>query len=321
MRGLEQAQQALGAPGIDGIELRLVPDVGRAWLGRPLGSQVATVRAAPHAGRVLGIGLRVRLEVRATPAERDFQAVADLEVDQLRRDVLDLRATRRQHRGAKVAVDRVVRFPVAVADMGIVDRGRRMRDAGGRHHARRHPALLSPLQDRPDALRARDFGAELLAGNALVDGDGPVVGLDAGDHGGRGRRRIRSLLVRARRDRQGQVAEPLEAEPVPLAVDAALLAVEDASRGDRGHAHAVADEENDVLRAACVQLAVDQLVRLDGGPAGAEPLGARGGYGRSGSIVGKRRGGSSAQHGQAGGDDERDPGVRLHVRESFAIGR
>ncbi len=73
----------------------------------PRRDEVATVRArADHAG-VLGILRPLRQELRAAAAERDVDAVADLELDELARDV-------RKARRARVGGEHRVVLPVAV---------------------------------------------------------------------------------------------------------------------------------------------------------------------------------------------------------------
>jgi hypothetical protein len=65
------------------------------------------------------------------------------------------------------------------------------------------------------------------------------------------------------------VGEPLEAQVVLLPeLHPFHLAVQDAGGGDRGHPHAVAEEEDDVLRLAPVRL--DAGVEVHLGPAAGE---------------------------------------------------
>ena len=73
-----------------------------------------------------------------------------------------------------------------------------------------------------------------------------VVGLAAGDQGGHGGRRVGHLLVGLVGLGVGEIGEPLEAQGVLLPLHPLHLPVQDARRGDRGHAHAVADEQDDV---------------------------------------------------------------------------
>ena len=57
-----------------------------------------------------------------------------------------------------------------------------------------HAGILRPLQNRLDFC-GLCLGIGVVVDDGVVESQGLVVGLDAGEHGGSGRRRIRSLSV------------------------------------------------------------------------------------------------------------------------------
>ena len=74
-----------------------------------------------------------------------------------------------------------------------------------------------------------------------------LIGLHAGGHRHRARRRIGDLRVGGIGLGGREMREGLPGQHVEFAVDAALLALEDARGGDGREAHAVADDQDDVL--------------------------------------------------------------------------
>ena len=87
--GLEQAEQVLHARGIDGGELARVPDIGAACAvsALPFLDQIAAVVTHPRARRILRVDALGRHELSASAAERDVDAVAVRELDELAGDV------------------------------------------------------------------------------------------------------------------------------------------------------------------------------------------------------------------------------------------
>ena len=126
--------------------------------------------------------------------------------------------------------------------------------------------------------------------DSLVETDHVVARLDAGHHRRRGRSGIGNLPVVRIGLGEGGEGEAIDNEAVRFAIDRTLLPFIDAGRGYRRDAHAVADEENDVLR-----FALDRLFRelrlervLRGGEIGIAALRQRLLGGRGGGK-GKRR--------------------------------
>ena len=120
-----------------------------------------------------------------------------------------------------------------------------MGDARGGHHAGGLAGHLCQVEGAHQ-LMAEDGGA-VAAGDVLVHADDAHVRLHTGHHGGHGAGRVGGLGIDVVGLGQGRVGEAVEAEHVLLPHSPLELAGEDAGGGDRGHAHAVADEEDDIL--------------------------------------------------------------------------
>jgi hypothetical protein len=138
-----------------------------------------------------------------------------------------------------------VGLPIAVRGVG-VGRGRgRVGEPRGADRAGRHVGRLGHLEQSGHMCRLRRRA--VVHGHRAVQADDVVACLDAGHHGHRGGRRVRDLGIMGIGLGQRRIGEFLETELVGLAVDAALLALEDAASSHGGHAHAVGDEQDDVL--------------------------------------------------------------------------
>ena len=220
----------------------------------PLGDEVAAVGAGAGLVRGLRIGLVGEHEVRAAAAEDHLEAVSGRPVDELRGDVLAAV-------GLGLVGELAVVLPVALRGLG-VGRGRGgVGDARGRDDAGGVAGGLGELEDRGD-LVALLAGADVVL-DRLGHADRAVVRLHAGDHRRGGRGAVGDLGVVGVGLRQGDVRQQvLEGEMVALAVPARLLPLADAGGGDRRDRHAVADEEDHVLRLAHVRLPGEQRLEL-----------------------------------------------------------
>ena len=101
----------------------------------------------------------------------------------------------------------------------------------------------------------------VAARNVRADADGAVIHFDASHHGRCGRGRVSDLGVMGVGFGQGNVRELAENEAVAFAVDTALLAFIDAGCGNGRDAHAVANEQDDVLGAVGVGLLLQFLLQ------------------------------------------------------------
>jgi len=72
------------------------------------------------------------------------------------------------------------------------------------NQTRVHSGILRPLQDRFDFCGFR-LGVRVVVDDGVVESQGLVVCLDAGEHGGGGRSRIRSLSVDTVSLKNGQI--------------------------------------------------------------------------------------------------------------------
>jgi hypothetical protein len=241
VRRLEEPEDLRGLREVERAELRAVPDVGASRArALPLGSEVAAVGAPAVLIGIFGVARRRGQEVCAAAAERDVDAVARFQLDELRRDVALARAgcSPRQI---------CVALPVAVRRVRVGGGGRRVRESRSRDDAGREPALLAPLEERAQPL----LGAARHADRRRsVEADQVRARLHAGEDRGGRPRGLRHLLVRLVGLDQRDVGQALERELVLLAGLATQLAVEDPRRGDRRDAHPVADEDHHVARAA-----------------------------------------------------------------------
>ena len=187
--------------------------------------------------RVLRIVHRARQELRTPSSERHLEAVAVRELDQLPGDV---RKARLVGRIGLVAVA----FPVAIGRVRIARCGRSMRNPRGGDDTGRHTPVGSTLQD---GLHAVGSGrTEISTRHTLIHRDQAVVGFDTGHDRTHGWRRIRGLLVRTVGFGKRHVRKFFERKLVFLTEHAVLLAFQNARRGHRGDAHAVAKEKDDI---------------------------------------------------------------------------
>ena len=198
----------------------------------------------PRALGLLGVALRSRQELRAAAAEHDLDAVAGAELDELARDVGDAGGARRARQVG-------VALPVALGHVRVAGARRRVRDARRGDDAGREAALLGVLEQR----RARGSPRRCRRRHAREVGEAEHagLGLHARDHrrhraGGVGHLRVGVVGLRER-----EVGQLLEGELVLLAAAAGPLPGEDARGGHRGRAHAVADEQDHVPRAAAAR--------------------------------------------------------------------
>ena len=203
---------------------------------KPLRGQIAPVPAVAVAVGLFRIGGSRRQEHRPAAAEHHVHAVAIGKLHQLPGDV----------RANALRFRRHGRLPVAVGGVGVGGGGGRMGDPRRAHDAGLEAALLGFLQQRRQfmlaaALAVAAFGLRADAEHASARS----LPRDQRRHGAG---RVRHLGIDVVGLHQGDVGEALEREQVLLAAAALVLAVEDARRGDRGDAHAVAHEENHVAR-------------------------------------------------------------------------
>ncbi len=203
-------------------------------------------------------------------------------------------------------------FPVAIRHVRVGRRRGGVGQAGGADDAGGQAGAVGQFQPGERGL-AEAVGTVVAASGA--DADRAHVGFHAGGDGGHGAGRIRRLRIGVVGLAEGGVREALPAQQVLLARTALALAVEDARGGDGGQAHAVAKEQDDVLRAS-----VHGAVGGGAGGAVAIPPGRRlaagmgddrdidagcrrrggGGRGRRGAA-GEQGGEGHAQDGQDGG--------------------
>ena len=290
---LEQAEQFDAGGEVGRLEAGLVEDelVVRR-LGGPFFRQVAAVGAVAGLAVIFRVRCFLGEEFRAAAAEEDVEA-AFRPFDQLAGDVLA------GVRGGALHV--TVGFPVAQRHLGVGGGGRRVGDAGGRDEAGREACAGGELEQRVN-FRTRNTGAVAIA-DAAVHPEHAREGLDAADHGDGGAGRVGDLEIVAVGFRQRRIRQVVHRQVVALAVFAGGLAGIDAGRSDGGDAHAVADEQDDVLRRFCP-------ARRDAGVHGSGGAGvvAVGGLFRQGGfavrdelrICLRRRG---FRRGRAGGED------------------
>ena len=285
---LEQAQHRAGILQVQRVKLGLIPHITSTGPGQPFLGQIAAVGALARQAGIFRIRSLLRLEETAAAAQHHVDAVAMREFQQLARDVL--------HRGACWQLG--IALPVAVADVGVVRRGRGVGDAGGRDDARGHAALFRQFQNGRDTVRGDHAGVDLVVRHHLGNRQRAVIGLDARHHGSGGGCRVGCLLIGAGRDGVGQPGQALEAQAIAFTVHLALLTFEDARGSDSRNAHAVAHEKNDIARLARVWRAgaggLQRLLALG------EPCGSVGGlrYGGRAADNQKRQGktGKYAKH-------------------------
>ena len=181
-------------------------------------------------------------------AEDDVQPVADVEVHELPGDIP---AAGIPVRGGHEPVA----LPVAFGRMGVDGRGGRVGDARGRHDARRLAVLFGEFAHRRHRYAQSRPAVSAVCLGPDVDDAGP--GLLAGLHRRARARGVADLLIGVVGLDQCEVGEGLERQRVLLARLPFQLSVVDTRGRDRRHAHAVADEQDDVFRNACVRSEVD----------------------------------------------------------------
>ena len=267
---VEQAEQAPRLREVEGLELRAIPDVGAARVPLlPLGGEVAAVACAGRVARAPRGRAARRQELRAAAAEHHLDAVAGAELDQLACDVGHAGGLRLVGRSASLSQSRS-------RCMRVAGGGRRVCDARRRDDAGREPARLRVLEQRRDAARCDRAGVP--DAREVGETEHARLGLHARHHRRHRARGVGHLGVRVVGLREREKGQLLEGEQVLLAGRAGLLAGEDARGGHGRRVHAVADEQDHVLRAAATRR---EHARLgDGLVAGLEPgIGGAGGLG------------------------------------------
>ena len=185
----------------------------------------------------------------------------------------------------------------AFRDVRGLDRGGRVLDLGGGDVPRLEAALLGQLEER-HLLLALD-----------VDGDRAAVGLGARRPAAAAGRGVGHVVGLAGLpvQREGRVL-PGEGQAVDAGEAAVRAELVVAGGGDLGVAHAVADEEDDVLGPAALDLLADLLGLVAAEPGGPAVLGELRG---SGDRSGDGHAGAEGQAGRGEGDhDGASPGSR-----------
>ena len=269
----------------------------RGCFARHSATSIPSVGPDARLLRVLRVARGRRQEVGPAAAQHDLDAVAVRELDELSGDVVHTRLARRRRQDAVV-------LPVPVGGVGVGTGRRRVRDAGGGDDAGPQAAVLCLLEQRRHGARGDRSG--IVADDRLVDPEHARACLHAGEHRGDRGRGVGHLEIGAVGLRQGREGERLEGEHVLLAGLAAELPFTDPCGGDGRHAHAVADEEDDV---ACPPGVADVLARRrDGGAARLVP-------GVGGQLGGATDCAEQEEEGGAGDARER------HARQCSRIAR
>ncbi|KAG1255088.1 hypothetical protein G6F68_010544 [Rhizopus microsporus] len=172
--------------------------------------------------------------------------------------------------------------------------------ACGGHHAGGQAGAVGQLQPGQQALGQAVGTVGAAAG---ADADRTHVGLHAGGDGGHGAGRIRRLRIGVVGLAERRGREALPGQQVLFARTALLLALVDARGGHGGQAHAVAQEQDDVLGLAGHRAVGGRL----GGTAAVPPL--RGLTGRVGDgIDGDLEAGRGGRGGSAGAGAQQQGG-------------
>ena len=277
-----------------------VGDVGPLrMVALPFGDQVAAVAAQAALAGLLRVALVAGQELLAATPQHDAGAVAGAAgFDQLQGDVLAACGHRRcRQRG--------VVFPAAIGNVRIGGGGSGVGDAGGADHAGGHAGGIGQFQPGLRML-AQAVGAVVFA--AGIHRNGPHVGFHAGGDGAHGAGRIGGLRVGVVGFAEGGGGEGFPGEQMLFAAAAIALAFEDACGGHRGQAHAVAEEDDDVLRPPGHRAASGGLR----GTVAVPPCGGfAAGVGHGGDIHvqcgGRRGGGQAGTGGQQGAAGQRQP--------------
>ena len=206
--------------------------------GEPFGDQVAAVQTLAGLAGILRVGRGYRQELHPTAAQRNVHPVAVGEFDELPGDVWARGAVRFGNVG--------VGLPIPLRGVRVGRRGRGMRQARGGHDAGSQTVLLGLLQQRGQAIVRR--GLAVAAQCFRADADHTLPRLPTRDQRRHRARGIGHLGIDVVRFHQRHVGKLLERQKVLLARLPAILAVQNARCGDRRHAHAVADEQDDVAR-------------------------------------------------------------------------
>ena len=241
----EEAEQAIRLLGVDVVKLVLVPDVtGPGPILHPFGRQIPPVLSGSGFRRIFRVRLVGRHEVASSATQDHVDSVALGELDQLPRDV------RKADGACTPRLARVV-LPSAFGGMGVAGRRGRVRhrrrgdDAGG------ESALFRTLEQGLQLVSLHARG--VASGHGLVDAQDAGTGLDPRHHRGHGPGGIRCLLVGVVGLDQGDVRKFFEGQYVLFAGLAPLLPFEDPGGRHRRDPHAVADEQDDVLRVGRVR--------------------------------------------------------------------
>ena len=224
-------------------------EIGRLETWQAENHPVARGDTAPGPGKVAPVapqaratfGLRVlRLfgeKMPAPAAHGDFEAVAGRPFDQLAGDI---------ETAIAVAAKAAVVFPVAACAFGIGAGRGGMRDPGGGDNARGQPGAFGKLE--------QCIGPIALCAGAIAEGCGlghaerAHRGLDAGDHGGCRGRTVGDLSVMGIGLGKREMRQCLNRQDMALAIAPALLAGIYPRCGQRGHAHAITDENDHIAR-------------------------------------------------------------------------
>ena len=237
--GLEQAQHRWRILGR--LQLFAVPGIGTAGVGGlPFGDQVAAIAALAGLAGVLRVGLGAGHEPGPAATQQHLRPTTVGGGDQLPGDV-DAAL------GHGLIGQVAVVLPVAFRAVGPGRRRGGVGEPGGADDAGGHAGAVGQLQPG-QAVLAQAVGA--VAAVAGRNTDRAHVGLHPGGDRGHGPGRIGSLRIDVVGLAEAGVRELFPAQQVLLAGLAAALAVQDPCGGHRGQAHAVAQEQDHVLRTA-----------------------------------------------------------------------
>ena len=193
--------------------------------------EVCTVGTITGGAWVFRISQGIRQKLRATAAQRDFYAIAVIELHQLSSDVATALAD-----GSSGKI--FIALPVPIRAVGVSCRGGCMSDPGGADDARRKPCIFSLFEqarqfmfERSRTIAVRGFGTN-------ADDTHPC--LFAGDDCGHRAGAVGHLAVRVVGFHQRDVGKGLKGEDIFLTRTACCLSHINPCSRDRGDAHAVA---------------------------------------------------------------------------------
>ena len=253
VRRLEQAQQARRVRQVQRIELGGVPDVLSVGVfGRPFVNEIAPIDACARLLRIFRIGHAGGQEIPPPAAHRHGESVGGGKVDQLRREILaTFGACRSRHRR--------VHLPVAFGQVAVRGRGRGVGDPCRADRAGAHARGGRQFQRAHQFLPAA--GGAILPGRHLRHADEAGARLHAAHDRGHGAGRVGGLLIGFVGARQRAEGQLLEAEAIAFAIHALALAGHDVRGRDRGDAHAVAQEHDDILRPLAIGMRLGGSLR------------------------------------------------------------